>query len=134
MFSFPNRQFKRVSLLTLLVVILLVVLYYLLPGSFISALIFSFIYVVFQLYIHPKEYVVGHGKLIMRYLFRKKKEIPVSDMLQMDISKISYLEIGYLPQGFTTPTRLKIFVSELDMREMQEELTRMNPAVEIICS
>lgn len=133
---FSNRQYKQIFIVLAIIPVLLLPLYFLLPKGFFSglfaAVLYLLIYVPIMFAIHPKQYILKNGVLILNFLIRKNKVIAVEDITSIDVSGMKCLIIKYNKEGFVTPSSIKVIIPEIDLRVLQEELMKQNPGIEIV--
>ena len=132
--TFVRYGKKKFIILIIVVLFVLTIIYLVLPKGFLTGLFSAVIYVFVSLLIFPIKYVLtSKNTLETHFLFgkRKSKTIKIDSILEMRIEKIDRLLIRYRKEGYSQPASLVLELSDQDIKNVQHELLKRNPAISL---
>lgn len=130
--TFKNRDFQLLLIILLLVIVFLIIQYLFLSNKWVNFVVGAISPLIFLFFYRPVKYTIEGDKLVLVYIFNRKKVIHIADILEIDLKKTKCLAFSYQPKGIQSASHLQLKINEIEMRVMQEELIRINPEIEIL--
>ena len=123
---------KELAFLFFAVVFVLTLLYFVFPKGFWTGLISGAIYLLMTFLSVPLKYVITtENRLESHFIFGKmeRRTIKIDKILELKIQKMNQLTIKYNKEGFSQPTWAYQRLNNQDMKHIQHELLKRNPAI-----
>ena len=132
--SFKNRSFRQVEIILALFIIFAVVQALFFENRFINAVVGVGMSLILIAMVQPYKYTIEGGKLTLNFYLKRNKIINIGDIKEIDVAKHNCLPFTYKPTGFENLSHERLMVKDVEIREIQEELTKRNSNIEVLFS